>query len=259
MSVLGSGAFQCFDEHRSIRRADELLPGAEAAMTFHANYTSAAALIGDPVRALMLNALLDGRALPAGELAFAAGITPQTASSHLGKLLSGGLLAVECEGRHRYFRLAGAHVAEALERLAAIRPNEPVRRAPTREAAALREARSCYNHLAGRLGVAVTSSLTAKELVVPADGKRFEVTASGALWFASFGIEIAALKPGTRGIARQCLDWTEREHHIAGPLGVALLGTFCGRGWLRREQTGRALQLTPTGRSELRTRLGIDI
>src|SRR5437899_2553547 len=122
-------------------------------MTYVPNYAVPAALIGDPVRALMLHALMDGCALPAGELAFASGVTPQTASSHLQKLVSGGLVLVETEGRHRYFRLAGAPVAEALERLAAIRPDEPVRRrAPTREAEAIREARRCYNHLAGKLG-----------------------------------------------------------------------------------------------------------
>ena len=227
-------------------------------MTFHANYASAAALIGDPVRALMLNALLDGRALPAGELAFAAGVTPQTASSHLGKLMDGGLLQVETEGRHRYFRLAGPHVAEALERLAAIGPAEPARRrAATRDAVALRDARSCYNHLAGRLGVELTRQLLDKTLIVAAPEKRFELTPAGAEWFHSFGIEVRQLKPGARGIARQCLDWTEREHHLAGPLGVALLSAFFDRHWLRRQQSGRALEITPAGRSELRNRLGV--
>jgi DNA-binding transcriptional ArsR family regulator len=229
-------------------------------MTFHSNYTSAAALIGDPVRALMLNALLDGRALPAGELAYAAGVTPQTASSHLSKLLSGGILESEVEGRHRYYRLSGPHVAEALERLAAIRPDEPVRRrAPNSEATRLRNARSCYNHLAGRLGVAVTSSLSTKGLIVPVANKRFDVTDAGANWFGSLGINIQQLKPGARGIARQCLDWTEREHHLAGPLGVALLSSFFDRNWLRREPDDRALQLTPVGGSALKAQLGVSL
>jgi DNA-binding transcriptional ArsR family regulator len=228
-------------------------------MTFQTSFTSAAALIGDPVRAIMLNALLDGRALPAGELAFAAGVTPQTASSHLHKLLDGGLLHVETEGRHRYFRLAGSHVAEALERLAAI-GSEPVRRrAPTREATALRDARSCYNHLAGRIGVEVTKRLQSASLLRAAPEKRFELTGAGDQWFASLGIDTSKLKPGVRGIARQCLDWTEREHHLAGPLGVALLTAFLERHWLRREQTGRALQITPIGRSELKNRLGVEL
>lgn len=229
-------------------------------MTFRANYAGAAALIGDPVRALMLNALLGGRALPAGELAFAAGVTPQTASSHLNKLLCGGLLEVEAAGRHRYFRLAGSHVAEALERLAAIRPNGPVRRrAPSREATALRSARSCYDHLAGRLGVEVTRSLEARHIIVRASDKRFDVTDAGASWFGSLGINVSSLKPGARGIARQCLDWTEREHHLAGPLGVALLAAFCDRRWLRKEKSSRALQITPTGRSALSEHLGVDL
>jgi DNA-binding transcriptional ArsR family regulator len=228
-------------------------------MTFHTNYTSAAALIGDPVRAMILNALLDGRALPAGELAFAAGVTPQTASSHLHKLLVGGLLQVEREGRHRYFRLAGSHVAEALELLAAIGP-EPVRkRAPTAEAAAIRNARSCYNHLAGKMGVEVTRRLVNNGLIVTAAEKRFEITKRGAEWFGALGIDVTKLKPATRGIARQCLDWTEREHHLAGPLGVALLTAFLDRHWVRRERSGRALQITPTGRSELRSRLGVQL
>ena len=221
-------------------------------MTYVPNYATPAALIGDPVRALMLHALMDGRALPAGELAFASGVTPQTASSHLQKLVGGGLVTVETQGRHRYFRIAGAHVAEALERLAAIRRDEPVkRRAPSREAEAIREARRCYNHLAGKLGVELTKSLQARELIVPAVEKRFEVTASGREWFQSVGIDMGRLRPGARGIARQCLDWTEREHHLAGPLGVALLTAFCERDWLRRSSETRALQITPAGRRAL--------
>jgi DNA-binding transcriptional ArsR family regulator len=123
-----------------------------------------ASLIADPARAVMLVGLVDGRALPAGELAYSAGVTPQTASSHLAKLVDGGLLAVEREGRHRYYRLAGAHVAQALEQLAAIRPAEPVRRkAVTANARELSFARCCYDHLAGRLGVAVTDALKRRE------------------------------------------------------------------------------------------------
>jgi DNA-binding transcriptional ArsR family regulator len=229
-------------------------------MIIQANFASPAALIGDPVRALILNALMDGRALPAGELAFAAGVTPQTASSHLRKLVQGGLLAGEAEGRHRYFRLAGAHVAEALERLADIRADEPVRRrAPSREAQALRGARRCYNHLAGKLGVQVTKALQAKALVLSAADKRFAVTNSGIIWFEFLGIDIPRLKPGVRGIARQCLDWTEREHHLAGPLGVALLTAFCERDWLRRSPDSRALQVTPAGRASFRTLLDVEI
>lgn len=229
-------------------------------MTYVANYAAPAALIGDPVRAMMLHALMDGRALPAGELAFASGVTPQTASSHLQKLVNGGLVLVETQGRHRYFRIAGAHVAEALERLAAIRPDEPVkRRAPTPEAEAIREARRCYNHLAGKLGVELTRGLQARALIVPAADKTFAVTPSGRDWFASVGVDMDRLKPGARGLARQCLDWTEREHHLAGPLGVALLTAFCERDWLRRSAETRALHITPRGRAALNRLLEFDL
>ncbi len=159
-------------------------------MSDEPNISAVAALIADPARALMLTALLDGRALPAGELAYASGITAQTASSHLAKLLAGGLLAVEQEGRHRYYRLAGAHIAQALEQLAAIRPAGPVRRkALSPEARELRFARCCYDHLAGQLGVAVTRSLIARGFITPAPAKQFEITPAGARWFATLGLD----------------------------------------------------------------------
>ena len=228
-------------------------------MTFLPSFAGVASLIADPARAAMLIALLDGRALPAGELAYAAGITAQTASSHLAKLLDGGLLGVETEGRHRYYRLAGAHVAQALEQLAAIRPTEPVRRkALSPEGRELRFARCCYDHLAGQLGVAATRALQEKGFILAAENKRFEVTPSGATWFDGLGLDVSALKPTRRGLARQCLDWTERSHHLAGPLGVAFLERLCAAGWLRRSRSSRAVQLTPRGRLELKERLGVE-
>jgi DNA-binding transcriptional ArsR family regulator len=218
-----------------------------------------ASLIADPARAAMLMALLDGRALPAGELAYAGGVTAQTASSHLAKLLDGGLVAVESEGRHRYYRLAGAHIAQALEQLAAIRPAEPVKRkALSPQGRELRFARCCYDHLAGQLGVAATRALEERRFIVPATEKKFEVTPAGAEWFGDLGLDVAALKPTRRGLARQCLDWTERTHHLAGPLGAAFLAKLCDAGWLRRSRQSRAVQLTPKGRLELKTRLGVD-
>jgi DNA-binding transcriptional ArsR family regulator len=218
-----------------------------------------ASLIADPARASMLIALVDGRARPAGELAFAAGVTAQTASSHLARLLEGGLVAVEKEGRHRYYRLAGESVAQALEQLAAIRPAGPVRRrAPTAEARELRFARCCYNHLAGALGVAVTRALTERAFIVPAPDKRFDIPPAGADWFSDIGVNMAALRPTRRGLARQCLDWTEREHHLAGPVGVALMASMCERGWLRRGAASRAIALTPKGQIEMKRRLGVE-
>lgn len=225
------------------------------------NYVSAiASLIADPARAAMLIALVDGRALPAGELANAAGVTAQTASFHLAKLIDSGLLTVEKEGRHRYYRLAGSHVALALEHLAAIRPVAPARYQPlSREALSLRFARRCYDHLAGRLGVAVTQGLQDRGFIVPAAEKQFAVTQSGMAWFGRMGLDVSALKPTRRGLARQCLDWTERRHHLAGPLGVQFMAVLCASGWLRCSTSSRAIELTPQGRAGLEDQLGISV
>ncbi|MBN8954457.1 MULTISPECIES: helix-turn-helix transcriptional regulator [unclassified Rhizobium] len=222
------------------------------------NIAAVAFLIADPARAAMLSALLDGRARPAGELAYAAGVTAQTASSHLGKLLDGGLVTVETEGRHRYYRLAGPHVALALETLASIGPGEPVRRKPlTREAQKLRFARCCYDHLAGRVGVAVTHGLLEKGFIVAADKKRFELTPAGTKWFDRMGMNTAGIRPTRYGLARQCLDWTERQHHLAGPLGVHLTNLFFAEGCLRRSPSSRAVDVTPKGWKVLNEHFGI--
>lgn len=223
-------------------------------------FSGTAFLLADPARAIMLTALLDGRALPAGELAFAARITAQTASSHLAKLLAGGLIALQTEGRHRYYRLAGSHVAQALEHLAAVRPQAPIRRrALSAEAQRLRFCRSCYDHLAGQVGVALTRALEEREYLRPADGKAIEVTAAGSQWLAQFGIDPYGIKVSRGGLARQCLDWTERQHHVAGPLGVALMSALCTSGWLRRGRQSRVVEVLPTGRRELRSQLGVDV
>ena len=219
----------------------------------------AAHLIAEPARAMMLTALLDGRALPAGELAYAAGVTAQTASAHLAKLVDGGLLAVESEGRHRYYRLADAPVAQALESLAAIDSGQAARRKPmSREARQLRQARRCYDHLAGRLGVAVTRALQEHGYIVAEADKQFELTSQGAAWFSRMGLEVTGLAPTRRGMARQCLDWTERQHHLAGPLGVQFMHLLCDKGWLRRSTTSRAMQVTPKGWAGLKAELGIE-
>lgn len=228
-------------------------------MSNELNVSAVASLIVDPARAAMLAALLDGRALPAGELAYASGVTPQTASAHLSKLLAGDLVTVEKEGRHRYYRLAGPAVAEALKRLATIRRHQPVRRkALSPQAWKLQFGRCCYNHLAGQLGVAVTRGLQQRGFVVPAPEKQFAVTSAGVEWFAGIGFDVCALKPTRRGLARQCLDWTARTHHLAGPLGTALLSVLCANGWLRRSRDSRAVLVTPTGSMELQRQLGVD-
>lgn len=223
-------------------------------------FSGTAFLLADPARAIMLTALLDGRALPAGELAFAARVTAQTASSHLAKLLAGGLVALQIEGRHRYYRLAGSHVAQALEHLAAIRPQTQIRRrALSPEAQRLRFCRSCYDHLAGQVGVALTRALEEREYLRPGEDKRLEVTASGSAWLTSLGIDLRGIKPSRGGLARRCLDWTERQHHVAGPLGVELMSALCASGWLRRGRETRAVEVLPKGRRELRAQLGVDV
>ncbi len=216
------------------------------------NVAATAALIADPTRAAMLAALLDGCALPAGELAWAAGITAQTASAHLSKLLDGGLLAVERQGRHRYYRLAGPHVAQAIEYLAAIVPVR--RRRPNAQARRVRHARFCYDHLAGRLGVAVAEALQRRDLIVAMPDKRFEVTAAGIDWFAALGIDAR----GPDGEGRQCLDWTERTHHLAGPLGRHLVTVLLSRNWLRRRAETRLIEVTPPGAAAIKDLFGFD-
>lgn len=224
-----------------------------------ANIATPAALIGDPTRAAMLQALQDGRAQPASALAWAAGVTAQAASNHLTKLVDGGLLAVEREGRHRYYRLASAEVAHALEALSVLAT--PVRSLETPrspKARALRDARCCYGHLAGRLGVRVCEAMVARDLLRPAADKLYEVTPEGRRWFEDLGVPIDALR-SSRGVARQCLDWTERRHHLAGPLGVKLLAAMTARDWLVLEAKGRAVRLTPDGAQALRERLGVTL
>jgi len=223
------------------------------------NLASVAYLIADPTRATMLMTLVDGQAWPAGELAHAAGVTAQTASAHLAKLLAGGLLTVKTEGRHRYYRLAGSHVALALEHLALIGTTEPVRRRlPDREVSHLRLARCCYDHLAGRVGVAMTRGLQERGWIVAAADKRFDVTPAGVVWFDRMGLDLGELPSNRHGMARQCLDWTEREYHLAGPLGVRWMSLLCANGWLRRSKTSRAVQVTPKGWAGLKEQLGVD-
>jgi DNA-binding transcriptional ArsR family regulator len=207
----------------------------------------------------MLIALADGRALPAGELAATAGLSLSGASAHLVRLLQGGLIAVEREGRHRYYRLAGPQVAATLEALAplAIAPGRSRARSPGMEA--LRRGRTCYDHLAGELGVALAEGLEGHGMLAPGEGKRLEVTAAGGRWFADvLGIETARLRPGRHGIACRCLDWTERRHHLAGPLGAALLHRCRELGWVTQAGgSARAVKLSRIGATWMREALGV--
>ena len=220
------------------------------------DFARVAALIGEPARATMLLSLLDGRALPAGELAFSANVAPQTASGHLAKLVEGGLLSVETQGRHRYYRLAGPDVGTALEALGELAPAPRVRDREPEEVKLLRFARTCYNHLAGRLAVDINHAMQRRGLLAPVTAKQCELTELGRKWL----LEIARgrpLKLGPReGMARMCLDWTERQHHLGGPLGCTLLNCLCERKWVVRMR-GRAVRVPVNGRLELGHELGL--
>lgn len=215
-----------------------------------------AALIGDPARANILKALMDGRARTAKELAHAAGVSPQTTSGHLAKLVDGELLAMAKQGRHRYFHLANTLVAEALESLMALAGERPVPKHhhQARIAADLRAARTCYDHLAGKLGVLLFDRMVATGSILPAGNSDddFIVSAGGRRLFAALDIDIDALaSTGRRRFARACLDWSERSPHLAGALGAALAERCFERGWLQRRRDSRAVILTPSGTKAL--------
>lgn len=219
----------------------------------------AAALIGDPSRATMLSALMDGRALTATELAYSSGITPQTASGHLSRLTEAKLVEVEKQGRHRYYRLANEHVAHALEALAVLAVHGPPRHRPTGPRdEAMRFARTCYDHLAGRVGVALAQSLL-KDGSLTEGREVFEITPSGETRLEKLGIELASLHKGRRAIASRCLDWSERTPHLGGALGAALLKELESRKWVLRAKGTRAVTLTQVGGEGLRSQFGISL
>ncbi|MFI9049308.1 ArsR/SmtB family transcription factor [Streptomyces sp. NPDC053427] len=227
---------------------------------YGADLARLAALLADRTRAAFCLALLDGRAWTAGELAAYAGVAPSTASEHLTRLTEGGLLVERRQGRHRYVQLASPRVAELLESLVAHLgpPTAPPRGLRAVSAsAALARGRTCYDHLAGRLGVAVTDAMTDRGLVDQDGG--FTLTDAGRQWFADgLGVETAALRNGRRPQARGCLDWTERRPHLAGTAGARLCDRFLELHWVRRIGSGRAVRLTPDGARELHRLLGID-
>jgi len=216
-----------------------------------------AGLIGDPVRLRVLFSLLDGREAPASELAFRAGSSPQSASAHLRKLVDGGLLAVRNVGRHRLFRLASADVASAIEGLGSIAPIMPTASLNQyTKMQRLRCARACYDHLAGRLGVAVTEALVEGGSLRLRAGV-FDCTPAGTRWFRELGMDVNRLRAERRRFAHACLDWTERRHHLAGSLGAAMLAQFIGAGWLERRDSDRALRITPIGSVQFERLFGI--
>ncbi|WP_042374446.1 ArsR/SmtB family transcription factor [Streptacidiphilus neutrinimicus] len=226
-----------------------------------------AGLLADPTRAAMCLALLDGRAWTAGELAHHVGVVASTASEQLSRLVAGGLLVEERQGRHRYVRLAGPGTATLVEDLAAFAQTQPgssataapaprnLRESVRRSAEA--HARTCYDHLAGRVGVAVADSLLARGVV--SDDAGLAVTVPGRAWLAGLGIDVEGARHGRRPLVRSCLDWTERRPHLAGVLGSALRSHAMDARWLEPVGTGRALRVTADGAEALRDLFGISL
>ncbi len=243
-----------------------------------ADIARAAALFAEPARAKVLMALADGRALSASVLASEAGVSAPAVSAHLTRLRAAGLLTVEPSGRHRYYRLAGPEVASVLEALALIAPTTPIRslRQDTR-AHALRQARTCYDHLAGRLGVAVTAALIDRGALVRVNGQSgtyrhpgdplsaplpnhpYRLGTHAAAVLAPLGIDLDTLTAARtrRPLLRFCVDWSEQRHHLAGQLGAAMTHNWIQRGWLTRHPNQRAVTLTNAGTTALDHHLGL--
>jgi DNA-binding transcriptional ArsR family regulator len=231
-------------------------------MSGDADLAALGSVLAEPARARMLLALGDGRALPASTLASEAGVAASTASEHLRRLVDGGLVSVHPQGRHRYFRLAGPEVGELIERLAQLAPAAPVRSLREHSRAhAVRAARTCYDHLAGRLGVAVFGALLERGYVTGGDGlhdldadgsdrlsapgrdRDYRLTPAGRARLSELGVAL----PETTAL-RYCVDWTEQRHHLSGPAGRALLERLLELRWVRRAERGRAVLVTDTGR-----------
>jgi DNA-binding transcriptional ArsR family regulator len=243
------------------------------------NIPALAALLSDPSRCRVVLALADGRALPASALAEEAGVAPSTASEHLGKLLDADLLAVDVRGRHRYYRLMGPRVAQLLETLMQHSPQQPIRslRDGTR-AHALRQARYCYDHLAGRLGVSLMDAMLDRGVLIRLDreadstnpaGDRssasaghdveYRLSKKGAEWIRDFGIDLDTIRTGRRPMIRHCFDWSEQRHHLAGALGQAIAERLFAQRWLVPGKQGRVVTITESGVAALRAQFGIEL
>ena len=222
-----------------------------------------AALMGDPARAAKLQLLMDGRAHTASDLALTAGVTAQTASGHLSRMVEANLLAARAQGRNRFYRLASGEVAHAIESLMAL---AGARAEPASKSAAwqrdpdLRFCRTCYDHLAGQVGIAVTDSLTQHGHLEPKGAKDWKLTPTGELFCQRLGVDLAGARAAhSRHFARQCLDWSERRPHISGALGSAIADTFFKKGWAERLRRGRTVRLTDSGRRALSSHFGTSV
>ncbi|HKY85503.1 MAG TPA: winged helix-turn-helix domain-containing protein [Pseudorhodoplanes sp.] len=212
-------------------------------MTGSAKLAIVAACAGDPARASMLQLLMDGRAFTAGELSAAAGVTAQTASGHLSRMVDAGLLTVASQGRHRYYRLSSPMVAQMLEGMMVVAASNAVMTGPGDQA--MRKARSCYDHLAGKLGVGIAQRLVdAGHLTLTDQGG--EVTSSGMMFFRRIGIDVETA-PSHRTFCRPCMDWSERRYHLAGVLGDRIMHFCFDEGWIKQKPKSRVVDVTPLG------------
>lgn len=222
------------------------------------NVAFVANLLGDASRAAICLALMEGKSVPAGELARRAGISAQTASNHLAKLIDGRLVQVEQQGRWRYFRLASDEVAHAVEALAVVAPRSAQKHEengqPQNE---LANARTCYRHLAGKLGVALADALLRQAWIAVENGQ-YRITADGVGRLGALGIDVAGLRRHHHVVVRKCIDWSERRPHFAGPLGTALAELAFARDWVRRLEGTRAILVTSRGRAEMKRILRIE-
>ena len=217
-------------------------------------------LLADPARATILRTLIDGTMRPAGELAYTANVSAQSASAHLAKLVDGGLLTQEAQGRHRYFRLANAQVADAIESLAslsvAVRPRTPRSLLPSKSVPVqFLTARTCYDHLAGEMAVKVCEAMLKARWLVP-EGRDYRVTRLGEKELAALDVDLAAARRSRRVFARACVDLTQRRPHIGGALGAVLLDVYVARGWILRARRSRVVTITPKGQEAFRRTLG---
>jgi DNA-binding transcriptional ArsR family regulator len=221
------------------------------------NIAHIASLIGEPVRARILWSLMDGRAYTARELAIEVDTTPQNLSMHLGKLLRAGLLSVEVQGRYRYYTFSRVEVADVIEAMANL---IPVGQAARKDAdtVPIKFCRTCYDHLAGKVGVLIMEALIRQKWIMYRD-RELDVTQKGVQGFLEWGIDCAEVRSQRRSFAKPCLDWSERRHHLAGALGAALLEKMLGEHWLRRTANSRAVVVTAKGQQALEAHFSIQL
>lgn len=228
-------------------------------MLADADLASVGRTLADDHRAAFLLALLGGEELPAGELGSRTGASSSLTSAHLSKLLDAGFIRARRQGRHRLYRIASGEVAEAIEGLLAITPAKPVNSLrSSKQASAIREARTCYDHLAGQLGVALTDALERQGVLQNADAG-WQVTDRGEARLRDLGVELSELREVRRPLLRQCLDWTERRPHLAGALGAAIATRLLELGWIVRVPGSRAVAVTPVGARHLRTDFALEL